>query len=810
MAKIRIYIPDNRVNTISNWIYRYDFFSNLAKVMTRLKQICTSTILILSFIMGGDGIAQLAIGQWRDHLSYKKGISVTQSDNTVYCATQSGIFTLNKAHNSLERLSKINGLSDVGVKTLRFNDYNQTLLIAYQNANIDLVVNKNVYNISDIKQYIMTGTKTINNIYFINGFAYLACGFGIVVVDMNKQEIKDTYYIGKNGGYINIHYIASDNNYLYAATDSGVYYAPWSSNLLDYNSWNKFSSLQKGIYNTIISFAGKIYTNLSTKKKWPSDTIFEYNGTTWSHFINDTFAFVPVRKLDVGYNKLLISNVYGTYIYNNNDTLAGVIYLNAYQSIIDKNDSNTYWIADNDHGFIKSYKLGSGTAFSPNGPNTSEVYAMSISNEDLLVARGNHSDTWTNVYNPAEAYRFSNESWSSFTQNNIPALDTMYDFCSVAIDPSNSNHVYLGTLGTGIVEINNGALVNIWNTTNSSLQPRGDAPNSRWIGSFGMAYDTLGNLWITNCYAPNSLSVLKTDGTWQSFSFSGLMSANPTIGQIIVNRYNQKWMVLPRQQGIFVYADNSTWATNDDNKIHLTFPTCLNVVSSGSVPTDVLCMAEDKNGAIWVGTDVGIVVFFCPDQIFSSSGCQAQQIYVQQDGHTQLLLVTENVTAIAVDGANRKWIGTLNSGVFLMSADGTQQIQHFTTENSPLLSNTISSIVINPKTGEVFFGTAAGIISYRNDATEGLQDFTDVYVFPNPVNPGYEGPIAITGLVANANVKITDISGTLVYETTSLGGQAIWYGKNFKGERAHSGVYMVFCASSDGSKKFVTKILLVN
>src|ERR1035437_5821194 len=222
--------------------------------MMRLKQICTSTLLILSFIMGADGMAQLAIGQWRDHLSYKKGISVTQSDDKIYCATQSGIFTLDKTNNSLERLSKINGLSDVGVNTLRFNNYNKTLLIAYQNANIDLVYNKNIYNISDIKQKSIIGNKTINNIYFQNGFAYLACGFGIVVVNMDKKEIKDTYYIGTNSRNINVRDITSDANYLYAATDSGVYYAPWSApNLADYNSWNKFSSLPKGIYNTIVS-----------------------------------------------------------------------------------------------------------------------------------------------------------------------------------------------------------------------------------------------------------------------------------------------------------------------------------------------------------------------------------------------------------------------------------------------------------------------------------------------------------------------------------------------------------------------------
>ena len=235
------------------------------------------------------------------------------------------------------------------------------------------------------------------------------------------------------------------------------------------------------------------------------------------------------------------------------------------------------------------------------------------------------------------------------------------------------------------------------------------------------------------------------------------------------------------------------------------------VKGKGNLPSnEIQCIAEDHDGEIWIGTDKGIAVFYCSDQVLTASGCDAQQIFIEQDGHTQILLETELVTAIAVDGANRKWIGTQNSGVYLMSADGTKQIQHFTVDNSPLLSNEINSIAINPKTGEIYFGTVQGIISYRNDATEGLEDYTNVYVFPNPVKPGYEGPIAITGLITNADVKITDINGTLVYQTKALGGQAIWYGKNFKGEKSHSGVYLVFCSNEDGSKTFITKILLVN
>ena len=780
--------------------------------MNRVKKICTISLLLLSFFMGGDGIAQLAIGQWRDHLSYKKGISVAQSPTMVYCATESGIFRLEKYDYSIDRLSKISGLSDVGVNSVRFNSYDNTLLIAYENANIDLVKEEGgIYNISDIKRKLITAKKTINNIHFRNELAYLACGFGIVVLDMDRSEIKDTYYIGVNSGYINIRDITSDANYLYAATDSGVYRASLTAtNLADYNSWQRFSSLPSGTYNTIVSFGNNVFANHS-QPSWGIDTIYQFNGTAWQVAPLDTpqFLHFPVRKIETNGSKLLIASPAGTDIFDLSLNWLGRVntYNNAdaYQAIVDVANTDVTWVADHNNGLVKNYQFWGGTqVFLPNGPNTSQVYELKMSGKDLWVAPGDRSETWVGTYNLAEAYKFTDENWYSIANGAVSAMDTLRDVVCTATDPINPYHNYLGTLGGGVVEINNGYFVKLWNEKNSALQSRGDA-NYHWVGTYSMNYDTAGNLWIANSYATNPLVVRKKDSTWTNFNF-GTLVAYPPIAQVIINQYNQKWMVLARGGGILVFNENGTWNTNDDDKRKLTTG-----AGNGNLPTnDVECLAEDKDGEIWVGTDKGIAVFYCPDQIFSSSGCDAQQIYIQQDGHTQLLLETEIVTAIAVDGANRKWIGTQNSGVYLMSADGTQQVQHFTVDNSPLLSNEIRSIAINPVTGEIFFGTAEGIISYRNDATEGLEDYGNVYVFPNPVTPEYNGPIAITGLVENADVKITDISGGLVYQTKALGGQAIWYGKNFKGERARTGVYMVFCSNEDGKKTYVAKILLVN
>jgi hypothetical protein len=316
---------------------------------------------------------------------------------------------------------------------------------------------------------------------------------------------------------------------------------------------------------------------------------------------------------------------------------------------------------------------------------------------------------------------------------------------------------------------------------------------------------------VANSGVEEPISVRNANGGWQSIRFADVIETNsllgfPELGKIIIDKNDQKWILVLKGGGLLVYKGGITADANSSNAKKLS-----TAPGNGGLPSaDVLSIAEDKDGEIWIGTDKGIAVFYSPENIFGGGNFDAQQILIEQDGHIQILLETENISAIAVDDANRKWIGTTKSGVFLMSPDGTQQIYHFDADNSPLLSNNIKSIVIDHLTGEIYFGTDKGIISFRGSAIAGKDCFEDVYSFPNPVKPDYSGPIAIKGLMENTTVKITDISGTLVYETKSEGGQALWYGKNFEGEKVSTGVYMVFCTSEDNScQKTATKILLI-
>ena len=305
-----------------------------------------------------------------------------------------------------------------------------------------------------------------------------------------------------------------------------------------------------------------------------------------------------------------------------------------------------------------------------------------------------------------------------------------------------------------------------------------------------------GEIWIC---------IKKSNGEWLSYNFDEKIS-NIRVGKIIVTQNDHKWVVLPSGNGLFAFDNKQSIDDTTDDLYKK-----LNIIDENGkiISNNTYSIAEDLDGHIWVGLDQGIVVYYSPENIFEDSDFHAQRIIITIGDATDYLLKTETIKAIAIDGANRKWIGTNNSGVYLVSEDGTEEINHFTEENSPLLSNKINDIGINHETGEVFFATDKGLISYRGSATMGSDEFRDVYVYPNPVRENYFGDITIRGLVSDVNVKITDISGNIVYETTAEGGQATWDGKNFSGSRVSTGVYLVFCSNEDGSKTHITKLLLI-
>ncbi len=744
----------------------------------------------------------IPIGTWKDELPYLNAISVVQSANKIYCATTVSLYSVDKTDFSFEKLSKVNGLSDIGFSTLHFDTGRNQLIVAYGNSNIDILDSAGTYNIADIKRKNIVGDKNIYKIYQRGTMAYLCCGFGIAALNLSKREIADTYYPGQTTSYNKVNAVTADDTFFYAATVTGLYRAAInSSNLADYSQWVKINSTtglstSAGVTD-IINLNNILYCVVK-------DSLFKYDGAQWTKiFERDK---MHIRSLDDGNGELLAcmnsdsglaSRVIKVFPDNTIDSIA-TAFNSSRQALKDANGN--YWVADDQLG-LKYYSPSEEKILYPTGPNSQKAADISIRNNIAFVVAGGVSAE--NYSGEASGYFISyNGYWINFNKYNSGGiLDSVTDLIKTAINPV-TGEAYLGSYGWGVIRLNADGSFNNYYKWNSSLQGMSADPTRTRVS--GLACDADGNLWVSNYGANNPFSVLTPDGTWKSFHpTSNTNSAQ--LFDIVIDQNNYKWIVLARSGGILVYdSGEDPLATSDDK-----WKTLTKGIGAGGLPTNtVKCLAVDKDGYVWVGTDQGVAVFYCPYSVFDAGGCDAQQIIVKQDLYNGYLLGTESINDIAVDGANRKWFAT-NNGVFLMSADGNTQLFHFTTENSPLFSDNVNCIGMDGDNGDVYFGTDLGIVVYRSDATEGnasghLSD--TAFIFPNPVRENFTGVVAIKGLAYQSQIKITDVTGVLVYETESNGGEAVWNVKDLKGNRVNTGIYLVFATNAAGTDKLVGKI----
>ena len=765
------------------------------------------TLLIAVFISGNIN-AQREKGSWQDYLSYVNATKVALSPDKVFCATKGGLMYYDLEDNSINRFDVIAELSDFGINTIAYNENKDVLVIAYTNSNIDLVFDNLVVNISDIKRKQITGDKSINNISFINNEAFLACGFGIVVLNLHKKEVKDTYFIGEDGAAVVVNDVEADNDFLYAATDNGILKAPAGSNLQDFRNWSRITDIPNSSrkFNHLVNHSGRIVANY-TPDEYAMDEMYLLNGGVWQAYLPQIrFAF----DIQDNGKYMAISSREMVYIVDENDNVIKTI--NSYQLGDETvkplsprsaavSSSGIIWIADDQKSMVKVNGDNYESAVL-NGPFDNNVYSLNYTASGLWVAPGSKSG-----WELGRFQCFNDNTWHYYTNRNKPELEPVRNVLSIAVSPLDPKHFFVGTWGSGLLEYKNDELVEQYTNQNSPLETAlPDQPDAPYVRIGGMSFDKGGNLWMTNSGVSKNLKKLGADGTWEEFTLPGVSGGDYNMGQIIVTQNEDKWIVVPRYDAYVVNQAGdmkkrllvTSYFNNGENEI-------FNRMS------DIYSIAEDIEGAIWIGTTKGVAVYSNPYRIWDSDNFYAIQPSLDlNDGLYHPLLETETVTAIAIDGANRKWLGTQNSGVYLVSENGDEEILHFTAENSPLFSNSITSIAINQDNGEVFIGTDEGLISYMGDATGGKESYADVYVYPNPVRETYDGPVTVTGLKENTDVKITDISGNLVFKTTSLGGQAVWDGRNLNGNRVRTGVYLVLCNDELGEETIITKLLFIN
>lgn len=765
-------------------------------------------ILVLAGLCIFTGLsAQVGIGQWETFQTYSNGNSATVAGTTVFCGTAQGLYSYDYSTSELAEYTKPMGYVGLGVTATGYSSKNNSTIIAYADANLDILKANEIVNLPQIKNYSLTGDKKIYNITIMGDSAILSCGFGVVVVDMRQEIIKTDVKFSDDISFAGAvcYDAAIMNNYYYFATSQGMYKVAYNVNIKDLSNWQLITGISAGTYNNVSAFNDTVYfsfSNYITNALDNSDIIYAYDGSTavvtqagWLARIVD----ITANQGNIGF--LSYGGAFGDVKVSsdgsNFQTISGCFDRPA-RLDFDVNDG--VWVACNGPG-LKSYVGSVCDIHYLDGPFSKNVWDMDIVNGDIWVAAGGVNINWGNLYLGDKIYYRKSGDWKWF---NIPPLghyEEHKDIHTIVVDPSNSGHMYAGSWGTGLYEGTG------FNTAYQYLLPNVDSSTS--LSNYiyrvgGVDLDKNGNLWFSNSGVDSPLKVKRKNNTWGSYSLSGT-NATFTIGKVVVDDLDQVWVAV-HGKGIVIRG------TTGDGNIDGQQRVLTSTYNQGDLPQlTVRAMACDHDGQMWVGTHDGIRVF-STSQIFpAGSNINGQKIVIKDDaGINELLLKETVINDIEVDGANRKWIATMGTGVRLVSSDGRDIVYSFTAENSPLLSNNVYCIAIDDKSGEVCFGTDQGICCFRSDATAGTETFGNVYAFPNPVKPTYDGPIAITGMANNSIVKITDIAGNLVFETTSEGGQAVWDGKKYDGKRPSTGVYLVFCVNEDASQTVVTKILFIN
>jgi len=762
-------------------------------------------------------MAQLAPGEWAYHLSMTNSTKVAEAGQRIYFLCDGGIFYFNKTDNSVEPFNK--NLSGSDFYGIAYNESTKSLIISYKSSAVDVIhEDEIVHPILDIKRKNISGDKLIYNVTNRDKLCYLSCGFGIVVLDVEKLEIKDSYIIGQEGNYLPVYDVDFIDDQIFAGTKEGLKYAPLSSsNLLDYSNWKDVENiaLQKYNYNILEIGWNRLWT-VHFSEEWHGDVTISrhapdiwYQGNPEINVIKD-IKFNDEMLVYCSENKVVVFNQDKGKILeidqytsiSNND-----IPIEPASAIID--DDQNIWIADKNYGAIR-YSNGTFTQLSPDGPLSNSVYSLAYADGKLYSSAGGISASYGNLWKSFQINTFEDGKWETIDKNTSNVDSKIADVVQVLPLPGEPNHFYAATYSSGIIEFKDGKVIKTYNASNSELESAVPG-NDSYIRVGGMDFDSQGNLWVSNSEVAKNLHVLRTDGEWEGFALPDL-DQGYVIGKVLVDANDNIWMTIPKNittsspSGLYVMSNSGS------DYLHLNVKSYFTngedeVITSMNKVNDII---EDNDGEIWVGTSDGIAVYTDPENVFSENPYYASTPGVDEnDGIYHPLLRNSNITALAVDGANRKWCGTANKGLFLVSADGTDEIEHYTTENSDLLSDAITSLAYDGKNGILYVGTQAGLAALRTDSKNAYNVFTNVYAYPNPVREGYTGDIYITGLTNDANVKITTVSGRLVYETTSLGGQAVWPGTDLAGKRVHTGVYLAFCASADGTASTVTKILFI-
>lgn len=768
--------------------------------------------LLIFIFLSFNAFGQVGTGQWRLHVSAKRAIDVVAGNNTVFAAFENGLLEYDITESEVSSWTTVNGLSDLAISSLYYDKTSSSLFIGYENGNFDKLQNNKVINIPGIKLAQIQGVKRINEITVLGNYAYLATGFGIVKIDINKEEVKDTWY--PTGGNDAVLDLAFRGDSVYAMSAKKLYRASTNNPILaDAAQWKvdpRLAVLTTDSYKEIEAIDNELFFVYS-KADYGKDSVFALKNNGNQLITNLPFS-IEVSSISNQNGKLAVTLADGAFIYNANYSFSSSFNSYSFGKPVNSTAiciyNNVIWIADKELGLVQYINSGQANVIAFQGPSKNQFYGMDYSDGRNVFVGGGLSGN-QNTYGKSGVLLFEEEQWAVRDNSNIPAWENgnAFDYLSVAIHPSDKQKIAVGTFSPVPLTLLNTATnaVDTFGFSNSPIKPIFQNDARGFISA--VEYDEKGNLWVLNGYSDKPLIAYTKNNEWKAFD-CGLAAKNKLSTKMAIDYNGNKWFGM-MDVGVIGYDDNNTITNTADDK----YVTISTGQTTGALPSKAInAIAVDFDNEVWIGTDNGFAVLYNSENALSGEPGEydVQRIKIEINGVVDYVLGNTNITDIEVDGGNRKWFATANAGILLLSADGSKVIEQFTMENSPLISNNIIDLQLNHSTGELFIATDKGLVSYRTDATYEDATYSSVNVFPNPARPEYDGPVTIQGIRYDSDVKITDPAGNLVYKTTSNGGTATWNCKTLSGERVKTGVYLIWTATNVGKDRKVGKVLVIN
>lgn len=734
---------------------------------------------------------------WESYYSYNNISVGTVSNQTIVTASQNALLLFDSSQGTAETITTIEGLSGDNISALA--SYENVILVGHENgllAQIDINTKEIIFESGITRSNTISAEKKqINHIQLVANSAYVATGFGIVEVNPETLEFGDTYYFGPTSDSTEVNQVFVFENALYAATEQGLFKTPQTNlNKLEFSSWDQLAA---GNWAFLWVQDNSLY---AVKDEGSSLSFFQLGDTVQK---KATFTGV-LKNVSPNENGVLITvsnRVYDTdKSFVRTQTIGDLdgVKPNTFNFAISLNDQK--WIGTSSEGLIRYADDTNFDLISPQGPLLNSIFDIEHLQQELWIAHGDYNLKYTpSLLEKYGLSRYVDKQWENIPNNQLFNADS---FVRVVAHPTEIGTLYACSFHGGIVALEDNTPVALWDQTNSGLESLTFAgPNYKSIRVRDVLVDDNGNLWSITGYVQKGLKKRSPSGQWTGYDLSdAVLDYTQEAGYSNLELYNNKILFFGGVQSGLIGVDISQ------------SPPQMKRIMGGDMglpSDDIRSIRLDKDNRLWVGTRDGLVILYAPNRFFEED-TKLRSVVISDGGNLRELLSGQFISDIEVDGNNQKWISTTSSGVFLISPDGSQILQHFTKENSPLPTSSVKTIGINEVSGEVYFGTLNGMVSFQGDAYAESESLSEANVFPNPVRPNFLGNVVIRGLQQKTRIKITDIAGNLVYDTTSQGGSISWNLRSFSGARVRSGVYLIFITSKDGLDSAVKKLMVIN